>query len=310
MEVAPKNLKKNGGKKNGGKKNDDKKNNKSSENSYNEHHEEDVHEEHQYNKPNILNETNNIYIVNNENLVEMEDNHEYDCQNEDHSENDEKSSENSESSYFTIKENYLNMMNEVYKISIELAKFNPKKFDFDKDDIKLLDSEYKKYCANNNKINQKMLLINRDKKAIKKDKFDENGNKIVKDTSDHPINKKRVTFKEVLDFLELPENTMISRSDVHRGITNFIKIEKEKPNTDIFFDETKKSVKIIGKLRVLFEFIRNEKIRRGVMTENEVLPQSITNTDIMKYISYCFPVEPKPPKEPKVAKTTKGTKAK
>jgi hypothetical protein len=212
-----------------------------------------------------------------------------------HSDNEEKLSENSENSTNIVqnKDDFLNNLVVINNLLTEINKNNFKKFVFTKEELKTCDNIYHKIGTNKEKLNQKMMQINRDVKSSKKQVLKEDGTEIVKDTSNHAVNKKKETFKEVIEFLDLPENSLVSRTDVHRGMIKFIETEKAKVNTDIFYDETKKNFKLIGKMKVLFEFIREEKIKRGKMEETEQLPEYIQNKDIMKYTSYCFPASTK-----------------
>lgn len=228
-----------------------------------------------------------------EQVTEQNNDSNVQSEHEDHdiSENEEKVSNNSDTSVLLNKEQFLQDLTEANGILARLCKYNLKKIAFTKEELKTCDSVYHKFGTNKEKLNQKMLHINRDQKTIKKAAVvNEDGSEVVKDTSNHAVNKKKETFKEVLDFLDLPEDSLVSRTDVHRGMLKFIEVEKEKVNTDIFYDETKKNFKIIGKMKVLFDFIRLEKIKRGKMTETELFPLYIQNKDIMKYTSYCFPV--------------------
>jgi hypothetical protein len=239
-----------------------------------------------------------------ENIVIHEEKHseikqtsdnEQEHENEVHSDNEEKVSENSENSANTVqnKEQFLANLTTINNLLTQINKYNFKKFAFTKEELKTCDNTYHKIGTNKEKLNQKMMQINRDLKATKKQAVNEDGTEVVKDTSNHAVNKKKDTFKEVLDFLGLPENTQVSRTDVHRGMLKFLETEREKNNPEIFFDETKKNFKLIGKMKILFDFIREEKIKRGKMTQDEQLPESIQNKDIMKYTSYCFPVASK-----------------
>lgn len=237
-------------------------------------------------------------VIHEEKHSEIKQTSDNEHENEVHSDNEEKVSENSENSATTVqnKEQFLANLTTINNLLTQINKNNFKKFIFTKEELKMCDSTYHKIGTNKEKLNQKMMLINRDLKQTKKlVVVSEDGieTEIVKDTSNHAVNKKKDTFKEVLDFLGLPENTQISRTDVHRGMLKFLETEREKNNPEIFFDETKKNFKLIGKMKVLFDFIREEKIKRGKMTQDEQLPESIQNKDIMKYTSYCFPVASK-----------------
>jgi hypothetical protein len=235
-------------------------------------------------------EETNVEVMNEDMGIETDENKNSESGNDTTS---DKSSDQSES---LTKESFLNDLNELNNLLLHMNKYNIKKFIFMKDELKQCDQTYTKIGSNKEKLNTKMLHINRDVKQSKKiieKKVDDNGNEIKKDTSNHAVNKKKETFNEVLEFMDLPENTHVSRTDVHRAFIDFIKIEKEKSDSDIYYDNTKKTFKIIGKMKKLFDFIRNEKIKRGKMSEDEELPDFIENKDIMKYTSYCFPIAEK-----------------
>lgn len=203
------------------------------------------------------------------------------------------------SSEHLSKEDLLNSIIEINKLYVKLLTYNIKDFDFTSENLKIFDTNYRKIGSNREVFNVKILTnLNRDvkikksnKTSLKKDITDENetDQEIKKDTSNHPVNRKQEAFKEVLVFLDKPEDTLVSRTDVHIGIRKFIQSQEEKQNPDIYYDETKKSYKIIGKMKDLFDFIHQEKIKRGKITEKEELPEFIKNGDIMKYTSYCFP---------------------
>lgn len=98
------------------------------------------------------------------------------------------------------------------------------------------------------------------------------------------IHKKLKVHPFILEFMKLPADTMVSRSDALTAITGYVKEEKSK-NPDIIVENDKKSFKIIGDLQQLFTGIG------GVMTKaglNEEMPTQIRYTQIMKYMTHCF----------------------
>ena len=100
------------------------------------------------------------------------------------------------------------------------------------------------------------------------------------------INLVYPTYKEVLNFLNLPDGTQISRGNLIQGINAFVKKEKTENNPDIFVDGDNKSFRPIGELKVLFEFARKQMILRGDSDEDTPLPEKIGYTGIMKYLKY------------------------
>jgi hypothetical protein len=113
------------------------------------------------------------------------------------------------------------------------------------------------------------------------------------DKSSYAINKECETYKEVLSFMNLPENTLVSRSQLIKEINAFVKKEKDAKNPDIFVEENieehTRRFKLIGNLKVFFDFIKKQMIERGDLSKTDTFPNQIRYQDIMKYLSYCFP---------------------
>jgi len=103
------------------------------------------------------------------------------------------------------------------------------------------------------------------------------------------INKEKETFKEVLNFIKLEEGTLISRGQVIKSINSFVKKEKTNNNPDIFVEGDNTRFALVGDLKVLFDFIQSEMIRRGTLKSTDEFPTTLSYKDIMKYVSYCFP---------------------
>jgi hypothetical protein len=100
----------------------------------------------------------------------------------------------------------------------------------------------------------------------------------------------RSTYIEVLTFMKL-ENTevkKISAGDLFRQINDFVKKEKYENNPHINIEGYPTRFRLIGDLRILFNFIKNQMILRGDLENPEEFPEHIAYTDIFKYIKYCF----------------------
>ncbi len=99
------------------------------------------------------------------------------------------------------------------------------------------------------------------------------------------IHKKHTVHDFLLTFMKLPSGTPISRAQALTAITSFVKEQKEK-NPDIIVADDKKSFKIIGDLKELFDGI--EKHLKAVGKFNKPMPTQIKYTDIMTYMAHCF----------------------
>jgi hypothetical protein len=104
------------------------------------------------------------------------------------------------------------------------------------------------------------------------------------------VNKEFTTYKEVLDFMKLPEGSLISKANVLQAINAFIKNEKTNNNPDIFSKQgDNRKFVLINELKVLFDFIRKQMIARGDLSESDDFPTELQYIQIMKYTKYCFP---------------------
>jgi hypothetical protein len=190
-------------------------------------------------------------------------------------------------------------------------KFYPLKY---KDSYIIFNKEYsKKYNESeefktevSNKINSQYLLTYSEFPEY--DDFEENlvnslvnscNEKIVlHNYSDFSIHILKDTYKEVLIFMKL-ENTQVKKvSKVHiiLAINNYIKKEKANNNPDIFVEGDDRRFRLIGDLKILFDFIKKQIIKRDKLEDLEIFNEDIIryfNEDIIryidlnKYIKYC-----------------------
>jgi hypothetical protein len=111
------------------------------------------------------------------------------------------------------------------------------------------------------------------------------GQKKVTDKEKSAIHKKLSVHPFLLDFMKLPQGTLVSRSDALTAITGFVKDAKVN-NPDIIVADDKKTFKIIGELQTLFKGIEKVMISRNALTGP--MPTQIKYTQIMQYMTHCF----------------------
>jgi hypothetical protein len=112
------------------------------------------------------------------------------------------------------------------------------------------------------------------------------GVKKVTDKEKSAIHKKLSVQPFLLKFMKLDDNTQVSRSDALSAITGYVKEEKVK-NPDIIVANDKRSFKLIGDLKPLFDGI--EKIMKSKnLLEGKTMPTEIKYTQIMQYMTHCF----------------------
>ena len=111
------------------------------------------------------------------------------------------------------------------------------------------------------------------------------GQKKVTDKEKSAIHKKLPVHPFLLDFMKLPQGTLVSRSDALTAITGFVKDAKV-GNPDIIVADDKKTFKIIGELQTLFKGIEKVMISRNALEGQ--MPTQIKYTQIMQYMTHCF----------------------
>lgn len=107
---------------------------------------------------------------------------------------------------------------------------------------------------------------------------------------DCAVNKLKKTYPEVLKFMNLDEDTLISQTDIHKAICNYIKNKKLENNPDINFNGDNKRFNIIGDLNDLFNFLTTIQEERGQYDEKKGTPENLSYTELMTYFKYCFPL--------------------
>ena len=158
-------------------------------------------------------------------------------------------------------------------------------YDLTKDFIKSLNDKSKKFNKSNGLVMHLMLDFSM-KKTLKATHNKKNKKPSNKET--HAIHTKNPTYPEVLTFMNLEEDTQISRAMIIQYINDFVKKERADKNPEIFVEGNNRFFRICGKLQILFSFIHTQMELRGCLEE---IPETLQYIQIMKYVKYCF--EPK-----------------
>ena len=108
-----------------------------------------------------------------------------------------------------------------------------------------------------------------------------------------PIKFLKITYIDVLIFMKLQniEVKKVTPIDIFQQINYFVRKEKLSNNPDIFVRGDTTRFRLIGNLKILFNFIKDQMITRGDLENPEEFPENIAYTDIFKYLKYCFPLK-------------------
>jgi hypothetical protein len=187
-------------------------------------------------------------------------------------------------------------------LNVILISFQDLKKDFDKktfsnymdkEDVKNIQLISKLYFNFQLEINDILTLyINSSKKTKSKSKLGDQKTKLkVKKENSSKDDEPMSVYPEVLKFLKLDEETLVSRADIRRNICSFVKNEKEASNPDIVLKGDNKSFNLIGDLKIFFDFIKSIMLERGDLVDENNFPTKIYYIQIMKYLKYCFPLK-------------------
>jgi hypothetical protein len=154
-----------------------------------------------------------------------------------------------------------------------------------KDERSKIESSFKKFHKNFSNFQSGYYeYLSREVNNLEKKSGSKSATKKLADKDKAAIHKKLKVQKFLLDFMKLPADTMVSRSDALTAITGYVKEEKAK-NPDIIVENDKKSFKILGELQGLFNGIQGVMVSKGI---NEETPKQIKYTQIMSYMTHCF----------------------
>ena len=162
------------------------------------------------------------------------------------------------------------------------------------------DEKFKKEVSNRVNVNSKYFFTFT--KISKDDYYGENydenyfvncyGEKILLRDNVLWINTLQKTYKEVLVFMKLENThvTRVTREYILSAFHNYVKKQKAENNPDIFVQgENRRYFRLIGDLKILFEFIKNQMIIRGKLENPEIFPVYLSPTQSLRYLTYCFP---------------------
>lgn len=172
-----------------------------------------------------------------------------------------------------------------------ISKQNLKNYDVSKDSIiqitKVMNKATKLFA--NIQISNNDFLTKETASSLKTKDAKANKPKKIVNKENFAINKENESYPEVLAFMKLNENTNVSKAHILQEINAFVKKEKTANNPEIFFEGDNRRFKLIGDLKVLFEFIKKQMIKRGDLGNSDEFPKDLAYTQIMKYLKYCFP---------------------
>lgn len=170
---------------------------------------------------------------------------------------------------------------------------NLKDQDLTKDFLLSIANKIKKMNTLSPKVIQNTLeLLLKENLSSIKSKDLKNGKKLKKTINKEncAINKKITSYPEIIKFMDLPEDTQISKGQIIQSISAFVKKEKSNENPDIIVVGDNRSFRLIGNLKLLFDFIQKVMIERNDLKNDDPFPTQISYTQIMKYLKYCFPL--------------------
>jgi hypothetical protein len=110
--------------------------------------------------------------------------------------------------------------------------------------------------------------------------------KKVQDKENAAINKKHEVQPFLLQFMQLDAGTQVSRASALKAITSYVKKAKL-DNPSIIAENDKRSFKLIGDLKPLFDSIEKVMKTNGLL-EGKTFPTQIKYTEIMGFMSHCF----------------------
>jgi hypothetical protein len=200
-----------------------------------------------------------------ENIIENDDTQNYVSNIED--------SENS-----TEKDILLNTLLEIIKIMTFITKSNFKLVSITVDNLLQFKNISRNIDSQIFRIENELIENFGSKKKTSKAKKDAKEVKEPKDTSNHHTNIKKKAHKEVLNFMGLEEDTLVSANEIHSSISNYLNENKTLNSEEI----------LSGKLLDLVQFLFNNGKKIGKIDENEEFPHEFKRTDIFKYRTYAF----------------------
>jgi hypothetical protein len=99
--------------------------------------------------------------------------------------------------------------------------------------------------------------------------------------------RKRIVYPFVLEFMNLPDNTLVGNDEILVSLSNFVKREKTINNNHLILREDNREFNLIGTLNIFFQNIYEIKKFRENIPNDYVFPTFLKYTDLVKYLKYC-----------------------
>lgn len=164
-----------------------------------------------------------------------------------------------------------------------------KDFSVNKDDRSKVELALKKFSKASGLVQSAYMdLLSKQVSSLEKNVVSKSSEpKKVFDKEKAAIHKKLVAQPFLLVFMKAEPGTLVSRAEALSAITGYVKEEKLK-NPEIIVDGDKKSFKLVGDLKVLFDGIKTVMDNKKLITAEKPFPENIKFTQIMEYMSHCF----------------------
>jgi hypothetical protein len=189
------------------------------------------------------------------------------------------------------KDEYIKNLDTIIESLVYINDNNLKDFNLTKDFFNNVSIRCKKIIKLNTQMTTNVMdiMLKENLVSLKNKDLKQNKPKKVINKENLAINKLMSTYPEVLKFLKLENDSMISRAQLIQSINSFVKKEKTANNPDIYVKGDNRCFNLIGELKVLFDFIKLKMLERGDLENQSEFPTNISYREIMKYLKYCFP---------------------
>jgi len=164
-----------------------------------------------------------------------------------------------------------------------------KDFSLNKDDRNKVELALKKFSKATSLVQSAYVdLLTKQVSALEKNIVSKSSEpKKVFDKEKAAIHKKLVAQPFLLVFMKAEPGTLVSRAEALSAITGYVK-EAKLTDPEIIVEGDKKSFKLVGDLKVLFDGIKIVMDNKKLITAEKPFPDNIKFTQIMEYMSHCF----------------------
>ena len=194
--------------------------------------------------------------------------------------------ENGEETNLASKEDFIKMLEDIVVLSTSISKINLKDFQLSKEFVTYVSKQLKQTNKLIGKMNDNYtdLLLKESLPSIKKNEKQ----KKQSDKSKHNVNIPKKTFNEVLKFMKLEPDTLVSIADVQRAINGFVREQKQAGNQNIMVEGNNNKFKIIDELKDLFNFFEKQIKSGNYKGKIPEIKEEMSYSDIFSYTKFCF----------------------